>query len=369
MSKSTKKAAKKVSAKKTAAKKTVAKKAPAKKAAPKKTAVKKTSAKKVPAKKTAAKKAVAKKSAPTKKQAPAKKAVAKKATGTKKAQKASSKSKSAKKAAQPKEEAVNTTTESEQQAKELMLSKRTRKQTPSIFKIKGKKAAPVVFTLDDVRSLIDEKRKEEQEEQKEQAEKRAKVKKAKAQQEEQPAQRQAHKSASLADILGFNPATKKSPSESDLDNIPKKWHKYYKELLGLRTHVVEEIDFHSAETLKRSSKEDSGDLSGYGQHMADAGTDAFDRDFALSLVSSEQEALYEIEQAIGRIRKGTYGTCEITGKPIPKERLMAVPFTRYSLEGQRELESQRRTQRRASSANVFAEASDEDAANLAEDDS
>ncbi len=73
--------------------------------------------------------------------------------------------------------------------------------------------------------------------------------------------------------------------------------------------------------------------------MADSGTENFDRDFVLSLVSSEQEALSEIEAAIKRIANGTYGVCEITGKPIKKERLQAVPFTRHSLEGQRQLES------------------------------
>jgi RNA polymerase-binding transcription factor DksA len=76
--------------------------------------------------------------------------------------------------------------------------------------------------------------------------------------------------------------------------------------------------------------------------MADAGTDSFDRDFALSMVSSEQEALYEIDEAIRRIREGNYGVCEITGKPISRERLKAVPFTRYSVEGQREIEKGRR---------------------------
>jgi RNA polymerase-binding transcription factor DksA len=76
--------------------------------------------------------------------------------------------------------------------------------------------------------------------------------------------------------------------------------------------------------------------------MADEGTDNFDPDFALSLVSSEQEALSEIQEAIDRIFDGTYGTCEITDEPISKERLLAVPFTKHSLEGQKDLEKNRR---------------------------
>jgi RNA polymerase-binding transcription factor DksA len=73
--------------------------------------------------------------------------------------------------------------------------------------------------------------------------------------------------------------------------------------------------------------------------MADAGTDEFDRDFALSMISSDQNALYEIEAALNRIRSGTYGICELTGKAIEPERLAAIPWTRFSTEAQRELEA------------------------------
>ena len=51
-------------------------------------------------------------------------------------------------------------------------------------------------------------------------------------------------------------------------------------------------------------------------HQADAGSDAYDRDFALSLLSQEQDALYEIDEALKRIELGTYGICEMSGKPI-----------------------------------------------------
>ena len=60
-------------------------------------------------------------------------------------------------------------------------------------------------------------------------------------------------------------------------------------------------------------------------HMADAATDSFDRDLVLGLVSFEQEGLYEIDAALKRIEDGTYGICELTGKPIPWERLAAIP--------------------------------------------
>ena len=158
---------------------------------------------------------------------------------------------------------------------------------------------------------------------------------------EKAAKPQHVKAASLADILGFNPK-KGKPTETVAEkDVPEKFRPYYKLLLDLRASLTEGIERHSEETLKRSAKDDAGDLSAYGQHMADAGTDTFDRDFALSMVASEQEALSEIDAAIKRIHDGTYGTCEITGKPISKERLRAVPFTRYSAEAQKEIERNR----------------------------
>jgi RNA polymerase-binding transcription factor DksA len=164
------------------------------------------------------------------------------------------------------------------------------------------------------------------------------------------------KAASLADILGFNPK-KGKPADLGEKEVPEKFKRYYKLLLDLRTHLTEGIERHSEETLKRSAKDDAGDLSAYGQHMADAGTDTFDRDFALSMVANEQEALSEIEAAIKRIHDGTYGVCEITQKPIAKERLLAVPFTRYSAEAQKDLERNRHRSR--TQAGLFGELGEE----------
>lgn len=165
------------------------------------------------------------------------------------------------------------------------------------------------------------------------------------------------KAASLADILGFNPKKGRKPTLEADKEVPEKYKRYYKLLLDLRTHLTEGIERHSEETLKRSAKDDAGDLSAYGQHMADAGTDTFDRDFALSMVASEQEALSEIDAALKRIHAGTYGICEITQKPIAKERLLAVPFTRYTAEAQKDLERNRHRSR--SQAGLFGELGEE----------
>lgn len=80
------------------------------------------------------------------------------------------------------------------------------------------------------------------------------------------------------------------------------------------------------------------DASGFGMHQADAGSDAYDRDFALSILSQEQNSLYEIDEALKRIDDGTYGICEISNKPILHARLEARPFTRYTVECQADLE-------------------------------
>ena len=173
------------------------------------------------------------------------------------------------------------------------------------------------------------------------------------------------KAASLADILGFNPKRTRAAEVIEAKDVPEKFKRFHKLLMDLRLHLTEGIERHSEETLKRSAKDDAGDLSSYGQHMADAGTDTFDRDFALSLVSSEQEALTEIDAAIKRIKDGTYGTCEITGKPIAKERLLAVPFTRYSAEAQKQIERNRHHSR--TQAGLFGESGEEGGTIMSDD--
>jgi RNA polymerase-binding transcription factor DksA len=174
---------------------------------------------------------------------------------------------------------------------------------------------------------------------------------------EKPSKPNHIKAASLADILGFNPKKSTAINPADAKDVPEKFKRYYKLLIDLRNHLTAGIELHSEETLKRSSKDDAGDLSAYGQHMADAGTDTFDRDFALSLVSSEQDALSEIDAAIKRIHDGSYGLCEHTQKPIPKERLLAVPFTRFTAEAQKEIE--RHSHRSRTQAGIFGEMGEE----------
>jgi RNA polymerase-binding transcription factor DksA len=196
---------------------------------------------------------------------------------------------------------------------------------------------PIAFSLDEVRAIAKTVTTKTESPFPAKAVKAAKP----ANQLEKAAKPQHVKAASLAEILGFNPKRGKPAETMAEKDVQEKFKRYYRLLIDLRASLTEGIERHSEETLKRSAKEDAGDLSAYGQHMADAGTDTFDRDFALSMVASEQEALSEIDAAIKRIHDGTYGMCEITGKPIAKDRLLAVPFTRYSAEAQKEIERNR----------------------------
>ena len=99
----------------------------------------------------------------------------------------------------------------------------------------------------------------------------------------------------------------------------------------------------SRDTLR--SRAEGSEASAFGMHQADAGSDAYDRDFALSLLSQEQDALYEIEEALKRVDAGTYGICEMSGKPIPHARLEAIPFARFTVECQTQIEKQKKALR------------------------
>lgn len=108
----------------------------------------------------------------------------------------------------------------------------------------------------------------------------------------------------------------------------------------LRDSILESMHGVAKDTLR--ARAEGSEASAFGMHQADAGSDAYDRDFALSLLSQEQDALYEIEEALKRIELGTYGVCEMSGKQIMVARLEALPFARYTVECQAEVERQKK---------------------------
>jgi RNA polymerase-binding transcription factor DksA len=134
--------------------------------------------------------------------------------------------------------------------------------------------------------------------------------------------------ATSAAILG-RPIAKPSAGP-DLKKVKPEWQKFCLHLLELREQLTKQMNGLAAESAQ--------EMAGYSLHMADSGTDNFDRDFALSLLSSDQDAVFEIEEALKRIERKTYGVCELTGKPIPRARLEAIPWTRFTVEAQAQLE-------------------------------
>jgi DnaK suppressor protein len=143
-----------------------------------------------------------------------------------------------------------------------------------------------------------------------------------------PVKQKPQGAATLAAILGQ--PTSKAKKNGEPRKVKAEWQKFYDRLLELRDQLLRQMD--------GLAKESAQELPSYSLHMADSGTDNFDRDFALSLLSSDKDAVYEIEEALKRIERGTYGVCELTSKTIPKARLEAIPWTRFTVDAQAQLE-------------------------------
>lgn len=129
------------------------------------------------------------------------------------------------------------------------------------------------------------------------------------------------RAASTSDVIGVPPPPVR---------VPRKWRQHYQRLVGLHSLILQRKD-----NMTQAAQEEKPN---YSLHMADAGTDNYDQDFALSMISSEQDSLYEIEQAIERIKDDAYGICELTGKPIEAARLEAIPWARFSAGAEKQLE-------------------------------
>ena len=114
-------------------------------------------------------------------------------------------------------------------------------------------------------------------------------------------------------------------------------------LAELRDHIVDQMQGVTKDSLRERGE---GGGSAFGMHQADAGSDAYEKDFALSLLSQEQDALHEIEEAIKRIEAHVYGICEMSGQPIPVARLEAIPFARFTVECQTRYEQENKGKNR-----------------------
>jgi DnaK suppressor protein len=111
--------------------------------------------------------------------------------------------------------------------------------------------------------------------------------------------------------------------------VPPQWQWHYKTLLALREQLLDHRAELAACATGTSEPLDTADLA----------AQDFDHDLALGRLSGEQDVLYEIQAALGRIRAGAYGKCEATGQPISKARLRAIPWTRFCQPVEEQLEN------------------------------
>ena len=145
----------------------------------------------------------------------------------------------------------------------------------------------------------------------------------------------------LAESIQTDSLAKKKILPPEKKKVTDEWVLQQRErIYELRDNLVESMHGVAKDTLR--SRAEGSEASAFGMHQADAGSDSYDRDFALSLLSQEQDALYEIDEALKRIELGTYGVCEMSGKVIKRERLEALPFARYTVECQSEVERQKK---------------------------
>ncbi|MBR4821055.1 TraR/DksA C4-type zinc finger protein, partial [bacterium] len=101
--------------------------------------------------------------------------------------------------------------------------------------------------------------------------------------------------------------------------------KLQKALLKKRARLMGNVEKLEEESFMNSQKDYSGDISGYKTHIADIGSDASGMELMLGLASNQQKLLQQVNDALARIEDGTYGLCQMCGKPIPQARLEAIP--------------------------------------------
>lgn len=106
---------------------------------------------------------------------------------------------------------------------------------------------------------------------------------------------------------------------------------YRRRLLAMKKRLGDELTLLEEEALRPTGGEAAGNLSDVPVHPADLGTDAYEEELALDLIEHEERLLAEVNDALDRIEKGTFGRCEACGEEIPRGRLEALPYARYCL--------------------------------------
>lgn len=109
--------------------------------------------------------------------------------------------------------------------------------------------------------------------------------------------------------------------------------KHFEErLIEERLRLLKELGYFEDKIFSNSQRDAAGDLSAYSVHMADQASDAQEREKAYHMASSEGRLLYHIDEALQRIKEGTYGVCQTCGEKIQNTRLEVVPHARLCIE-------------------------------------
>ncbi|MES2569056.1 MAG: TraR/DksA C4-type zinc finger protein [Verrucomicrobiota bacterium] len=137
---------------------------------------------------------------------------------------------------------------------------------------------------------------------------------------------QAGASNATEQVLG-----KAAHPEASLRQIEPRWRPFYEQLLQRRDELID-----ATAGLRGDAREIVHNP--LKNEPAEIGSESFERDSLLGEAAADQEILGEVYAAISRIENGTYGICELTGRPIPEERLEAIPWTRFTVEAEQQRE-------------------------------
>jgi RNA polymerase-binding protein DksA len=123
-----------------------------------------------------------------------------------------------------------------------------------------------------------------------------------------------------------------APDTSGRKRLNKEELRFFENLLnGKKETLIQELDYIEDNAMRLNSKDGAGDLSSHAYHLADHATETQDREQAFHLASREGRFLYYIEEALDRVRAGTFGICKRCGTLIPKARLEAVPTAKMCI--------------------------------------
>jgi RNA polymerase-binding transcription factor DksA len=128
------------------------------------------------------------------------------------------------------------------------------------------------------------------------------------------------------------PTTRDAKTPSGAEGVSEKDFKEFEQrLIAERQKIMKDMGYLESNVLKVNQRDSAGDLSGYSFHMADVGTDAYEREKAFLFASSEGRLLMDIDDALRKLYRGEYGRCEICEQPIARARLEAMPYARLCL--------------------------------------